>query len=202
MNKRKAHSAAQGIVATDNLGTAYQRMIFFQVDPATLDYMDAQELRDALPRGNYVEFDPEPFLKYLPELEAEIFWLLHVKKKNQKDVAQLLKLSQPTVSYRYRRTLDKLSYLMTLTSIPIKEMIGELTFLKDQEKDILIDLFFYVNQELVGKKHGIRQSSVKWIFVKCKKNLEKMERVDPEKWFHHLGCLLLLERNLGMRILQ
>lgn len=202
LNKRKHHAAGQGIVATDSLETAYQRTIFFQVDPQTLDYIDCKEMRDAMPRGNYLEFDPEPFLQYLPELEAEIFWLLYVKKKNQKDVALLLDLSQPTVSYRYRRTLDKLSYLMTLVSIPIKEMVGHLPFLKDKEKEILVDLFFFVNQELVGKKHGIRQSSVKWIFVKAKKNLERLERAAPEQWFHHLGMMLLLERNLGMRVLQ
>lgn len=202
MNQRKRYSAAQGIVATDSLDTAYQRCIFFQVDPATLDYINAADLKDSIPHGQYVEFDPEPFLKFLPPMEAEIFWLLYFRKKNQKDVAQLLDLSQPTVSYRYRRTLDKLNYLMTLTAIPVREMLEQLEFLKPKEREILHDLFFYVNQEMVGKKHGVRQSSVKWIFVKTKNSLDKLERESPDKYFHHLGLVLLLERNLGIRVLQ
>lgn len=201
MDVQKRHSASQGQVATASLATVFQREIFFQVDPATLDYLDAQDIADAQPRGCYVEFDPMPFLKYLPDLEAEIFWLHYEKHKNQKDVAKLLGLSQPTVSYRYRRILDKMQYLMVLQPINLKEMIAELPFLSEKERDVLFDLFYYTNQELVGKKHSIRQTSVKWIFVKAKSRLEEMEQVDPEKWSHHLGLLVLLQRNLCIRVM-
>lgn len=201
MNPRKAHSLDHGQIATANLGTVYQREIFFQVDPATLDYMDAQDVRDAMPRGFFMELDPTPFLGYLPELEAEVFYLLYTCQKNQKDVAQLLGLSQPTVSYRYRRILDKFNYLMILAPIDLKVMVSELSFLNENEQSILYDLFYYTNQEMVGRKHGVHQSSVKWIFVKTKDRLEVLEKQDPDKWSHHLGLILLLSRNLGTRIL-
>ena len=67
--------------------------------------------------GNFFDFDPLPLLPYLPPLEAELFWLLHVKNKNQKDCAKLLGLSQPTCSYRWRRALSKIAYLMLVTAI-------------------------------------------------------------------------------------
>jgi hypothetical protein len=197
----KRHAAGHGVVANADLSTIYQREIFFQVDPMTLDVMDWSDLHEQQPSGLHLEFDPTKFLVFLPELEAEIFWLIYFKKKNQADIARLLDLSQPTISYRYRRVLVKLKYLMTLSATDVKEMVDELFFLREHEKAILYDLFYYTNQEMVGKRHGVRQSSVKWIFVKTKRRLENLER-DDTKWFNHLGIMIFLEKNLGIRVLH
>jgi hypothetical protein len=199
---RKQHAAAQGIVAGDRLDTVYQREIFFPVDPATLDYIDYQEHLEGQISTLYLEFDPTPLLKYLPELEAEIFWLHYEKKKHQKDIAKLLDLSQPTVSYRYRRTITKLRYLMTIRDVPLKEMLTELDFLRPNEQEILYDLFYYLNQELVGAKHDVRQSTVKWVFNKTKRTLERFEPEEPERWQKHLGMLYLLENCFAIRIMH
>lgn len=199
---RKRHAASQGIVASDNLNTIFQREIFFAVDPATLDWLDYQEIQDQQPSTFYVELDISEFLHYLPELEAEIFWLISIKKKHQKDIAKLLDLSQPTVSYRYRRVLVKLRYLMTLRTVPLRKLIGELSFLSERDKNVLYDLFFFLNQEKVGEKHDVRQSSVKWVFVKTLGKLIALEKEDPEKWFNHLGLLYLLDNNFNIRILN
>lgn len=199
---RKKHSANQGIVASENLDTVYQREIFFAVDPATLDWIDHEDLKAQQPSSFYVEIDTTEFLKYLPDIEAEIFWLITVKKKHQKDIAKLLGLSQPTVSYRYRRVITKLRYLMTLKAIPLKKLIGELEFLSERDKDVLYDLFYLLNQEKVGEKHNVRQSSVKWVFMKTLKKLEELEKADPDRWFNHLGLLLLLDNNFQIRIVN
>jgi predicted DNA-binding protein (UPF0251 family) len=198
---RKQHAASQGIVASADLETIYQREIFFPVDPATLDWIDADDLANAHPSGNYLELKLDHLTKYLPELEAEIFWLIHEKKKHQKDIAKLLGLSQPTVSYRFRRVLTKLSYLMTISEMPIQIALRELSFLREHEQDILYDLFFYLNQELVGQKHHVRQSTVKWIFTKTKKQLAKLEREDPIRWFKQTTLMILLEQFFNVRIL-
>lgn len=199
---RKEHAAGQGIVASENLATIYQREIFFPVDPATLDWLDHEEVAELNPSGYYLELDTQPFMKYLPDLEAEIFWLIFDKRKHQKDIAKLLGLSQPTVSYRYRRVIVKLRYLMTLNGVPLKRVIDDLPFLKEREREILYDLFFYLNQEKVGQKHDVRQSTVKWIFTKTKRKLEELERKDPDKWFNHLGLMLLLDHNFNIRVLN
>lgn len=199
---RKQHSAAQGIVASENLDTVYQREIFFTVDPATLDVIDAEDQANAHPSGFYLDLDFRPLMKYLPELEAEIFWLVFEKKKHQKDIAKLLGLSQPTISYRYRRVITKLRYLMTIVDVPLRETIREMTFLKPHEQDILYDLFFYLNQEMVGQKHDVRQSTVKWIFSKTKRKLEELELLDPDKWHRHLGLILLLDHNFAIRVMH
>ena len=198
----KRYYAKQGIVASANLKTIYQREIFFQVDPLTLDWMDYSDVKELYPSGLHIEVNPITLFPFLPELEAEIFWLIYFKKKNQKDIASLLKLSQPTVSYRYRRSQTKLAYLMTLQSIDPKGLIASFFFLKDKEKEILFDLLFYTNQEMVGQKHNVRQSSVKWIFVKSKRRITEMEKKDPDQWSHHLGLMLLLEKHLNIRVLH
>jgi predicted transcriptional regulator len=197
---QKRHATRQGLVATDSLETVYQREIFFQVDPATLDYLDAAEIGDLQPSTQYLDVDVVPFMKFLPELEQEIFYMVHHVKKNQKDIAKLLGLSQPTISYRYRRVLEKLAYIMVLVSVPTRALVDAMPALKDKEKDILHDLLYYTNQEMVGQKHGVRQSSVKWVFVKTKRRVTELERTDPEQWGARLGLLLLLERFMNVRV--
>lgn len=197
---RKRHAQAQGIVATDDLSTLHQREIFFQVDPATLDYLDAATIGAMQPSSLHFNLELDSVLQYLPELEQEIFFMFQVKRKNQKDIAKILGLSQPTISYRFRRVLEKLSYLMVLLSIDVRRLIEEIPGMKPLERETVYDLCFYTNQEMVGKKHGLRQSSVKWGFVKTKRRLLELEKADPEKWANHLGLLLLLERNMGVRV--
>jgi len=199
---RKRHFASRGVVATDNIATIYQREIFFQVDPMKLDYLDPKDVQDIFPSGSYIDVEPQQYLQYLPELEQEIFFLVFTKQKNQKDIAKLLHLSQPTISYRYRRVIAKLAYIMILVAVDAKELVNSLPFLKEQEKNILIDLLFYTHQEMVGRKWGVRQSTVKWVFVKTRRKLGDMERADPEVWANHLGLILLLERFLGVRVMH
>lgn len=199
---RKQHFARKGVVATDHLDTIYQREIFFQVDPMKLDHLDWKDVQDFFPSGSHVEIDPIKYLQYLPELEQEIFYLVFTKQKNQKDIARLLSLSQPTISYRYRRVVAKFAYIMTLVAVDAKRLVYELPFLKDHEKGILLDLLFYTHQEMVGRKWEVRQSTVKWVFVKSRKRLTEMEREEPEKWANHLGLILLLERYLNIRVLH
>lgn len=200
MDNRKAYAASQGIVASESLDTIPSRRIYFQVPPEMMEEIVPLDLVHRLPSSVYRDFDFEPFLKYLPEIEAEIFWLLRIKNKHQKHIAKLLHVSQPTVSYRYQRILEKLSYIVLISNLNIAKMVGEISFLKEDEKGILIDLFFYTNQEMVGKKHNRRQSSVKWILVKTIRELRKLEEEDSEKWFNYLGIMLLLFNNLRLRI--
>jgi len=197
---RKRHAASQGVVASDSLNTVFQREIFFQVDPATLDYLDGAEVRELMPSGFHVELHTERFMEYLPELEQEIFHLVHNKQKNQKDIARLLGLSQPTISYRYRRTLTKLAYIMILMSVDPDKLLLDLDWISERDRAVIRDLLFYTNQEKVGRKHDMRQSSVKWIFMKAKKKLEELERQDPETWQKYYAMFILLERNLGARV--
>lgn len=140
-------------------------------------------------------------LPYLPEVEAEMFWLCFEKRKSQKEVAKLLHIPKSTVSYRCRRAIQKVHYLMLLTSVDIKQMVDCYEFLKEKEKAVLTSLFYTANQDLTGRKFQMRQSSVKWIYLKTRRKIEELEKQVPDKWFNHLGLMCLLEKNLGVRVM-
>lgn len=176
------------------------RQVFFPLTPEILEFIDERGTDHLYSDSFFVGVDLEVYLPMLPDMEAEVLYLLRIKKKTQKDVARLLETSQPTVSYRYRRAIDKLSYLMAVWSANLLEVTSSLPLLKDKEKLVINALFLKANQELVGHEHGIRQSSVKWIFTKAKRYLAEAEQKEPEKWARHYGLMLLLEKNLRMRV--
>lgn len=169
-------------------------------DPVLLDNVEAGG-EGPFSVGDGTEFDPTEFLQYLPDLEAEVFWLVWVKRKSQADAGVLLGgLAQSTVSNRYRRCLEKMAYLAYLTSIDARGVVGRIGFLSPGEREVLVDLLYFGNQEAVGRRHGMRQSSVRWIALKARRNLEKLERADPPRYFNVLGLVYLLFRNLGLRV--
>lgn len=177
-----------------------QANAFVDVDPAILDEVVAAELKDVVPSSEDIDFDPLEFLPYLPPLEAEIFYLVRVAGMSQNQVKELLGLSQPTISYRYRRTLEKISYLVVLTSVDVRAELGKLEFLSPRERSVLADLFFFVNQDAVGRRYGVSQSSVKWILLKTRRRLEALSEGEPVRWFNLLGMTYLLFGNLGIRV--
>jgi DNA-directed RNA polymerase specialized sigma subunit len=173
---------------------------FVDVDPAILDEVDAVELKEVVPSTEDFDFDPMEFLPYLPRLEAEIFHLIREVGMSQNQIKGLLGLSQPTISYRYRRAIEKISYLATLANVDVREELAKLEFLESRERDILADLFFWVNQDAVGRQYDVSQSSVKWIALKTRRRLEALSTEDPVRWFNLLGLVYLLFRNLGIRV--
>lgn len=181
-----------------NLGsqTRTEKYVQSTVDISTEQYRDMWEGGTAPPDlgANLLKYLP-----MLPKVEAEIFWLMVAKRKNQKDAARLLGMSESTVGYRCRRALDKLLYLATVSSVDVRKLLGEIGFMKEKEREVLADLFYTANQDLTGRRFNIRQSSVKWILMKTKRRVEALE-VNDESWSNRLGILLLLERNLGVRI--
>lgn len=200
MSRRfRDRAQARGVIVADALEST-GRQVFIRIDPAVLETFDARTLQEALPSPVHIEFDPLEYLKFLPQLEAEIFWMLWHCGKTQKDVADLVRLSQPTVSYRYRRATSKIAYLVTLTALDVRAMVDSLEFLRQDERDVLHDLLYYANQQAVGNIHGIAQSSVKWIALKTRATLERLERNDPERYFNQLGLIYYLFQNLGIRV--
>lgn len=124
-------------------------------DVTTVDY---KEQWDAIASARLIDLDVEPYLQLLPELDAEIIYLLHEKKKNQKEISEILGLSQSTASYRLRRAMEKLEYLVILSSVPYAKIVSGMTFLREKEREVLVDLLRCANQDLVSKNNGVRQA--------------------------------------------
>lgn len=193
-----AFSRSQGVLGSPK--GEVTRQIFFPLTSEILEQIDTKGTEGLYSSPFMVDLDVEQYLPLLPELEAEVVFMLYVKKKTQKDVAVLLGTSQPTVSYRYRRAVDKLSYLMVMSSVDLDSVVSTIPKISGKEQSIIRDLFYTANQELVGVKFGVRQSSVKWIFMKAKRYVEQLELKEPGKWERHYGLLVLLEKNLRKRI--
>lgn len=154
------------------------------------------------PEGSGSFFEIEEYLKYLPDLEAEIVYLVFIKRKTQNDVGEILKISQPTVSYRFKRAIEKVRYLSLIDGLNLELKLSQLTFLSEKERKVLEDLFLTINQELVGSKMGMRQSSVRWVLVKTRTRLRKLVDLEWEKWFSHYFLIAFLEKNLSLRIMS
>lgn len=178
------------------------RMIFYPTPTEILGSLDSRVVEELYSSPLGVEVDLEPCLEYLPEMEAEVIFFLVTKGKSQKEISKLLKVPQPTISYRYRRALNKISYILMLKELDLRRIIDALDFLRPGEKDILFDLFWYTNQERVGQRHRVRQSSVKWIFSKTYRRVKERERKDPEKWYLAYTAMRLLDRFIGIRIIN
>lgn len=198
MTKKWAKS--QGVVGGANLSTVSQREIFFPMDPATMEFYAADSTDSLSSSGLWADVNLEEFLPFLPEMEQEIVYMLHIKEKGQADVAKILNVSQPTVSYRYRRALQKLAYILVLASTPYKETIWSIPDISEEEKCILVKLAEVLNQNMAGSDFRRSQSSVRWLLTKTLEKLRKLEQMEPELWFKPLVTLLLVERSLQLRI--
>jgi hypothetical protein len=89
---------------------------------------------------------------------------------------------------------------MLISSVNLDSVVSSIPQINDKEREILRELFFSANQEYVGSRFGVRQSSVKWIFTKSKRYVAALEPKAPEKWSVVYGILLLLEKNLRKRV--
>lgn len=199
-NRLPRAAVGQGFTIPTGPTDATGRRAFFSVDPQVLENVDAQAFQDVLPSSTYTRFDPFDYLEYLSEKDAEIFWMIAGLGKSQKDVGDLVCLNQSTVSYRFGRAVEKLAYLVVLAAVDVDGIVETFDFLRPDERAVLVDLFFFVNQAAVGARHGKNQSSVKWIALKTRAALERLEPEDPERWGNALGLVYYLFRNLGIRI--
>lgn len=152
------------------------------------------------PSSSGVSVNLEGFYPLLPELEAEILYLMVDCGKIQKDVAELLQISQPSVSYRYRRALEKIGYLACLKLIDLDKFVDEVPKLRDKERQTLKQFCLVLNQEAVAYDQKIRQSSVKWIISKSIRYLTEAFVLNQGKWYPWFIFIKLVEKNMRVRV--
>lgn len=201
-NSRRVRSGIPG----HNLNSGYEgndsggHGVFVPLSAWDITTEEYKALWDGLVGTGVPDPGIDSVLDFLPELEAEIIHLFCVEQKSQKEIAEIMKLSQSTVSYRMRRTREKLRYLLLIKSIDVQVLVDSMVFLREGERKILFDLIHRVNQDQVGKANGVRQSTVKWILTKTIRRLSALEIVDSDAWQNQLGLVLLLEASLKVRV--
>jgi hypothetical protein len=102
--------------------------------------------------------------------------------------------------------VQKIGYLMVIEALGVKAILADVPFLTERERAVLHDLFYYVNQDMVGKLYRneqgqpLRQSTVKWFFIKFQTKVRRAELLDPDRWRKALVLIQFLERHFTIRV--
>ena len=140
----------------------------------------------------------------LPLREADFVELYFFNHKTQTDIAEIFRVSQPTVCYRLQRATARIRFVLSLPDISEEEMEVALRgFLGDEEDvEIMMRMYETTCQSAVAKAMEITQGKVRHRFMRSTKrmlenpqmeqyakifqaiaeNLNIMREVDRPKW--------------------
>lgn len=143
-------------------------------------------------------------MKELPLREADFVELYFFNHKTQTDIAEIFRVSQPTVCYRLQRATARIRFVLSLPDISLSEMERALRgFLGDEEDvEIMMRMYDTTCQSAVAKAMDITQGKVRHrfmrstrrmtdnpqmeqyakIFQAISENLNIMREVDRPKW--------------------
>jgi DNA-directed RNA polymerase specialized sigma subunit len=112
-------------------------------------------------------------MRELPAREADFVELYFFNHKTQTDIAEIFKVSQPTVCYRLQRATARIRFVLDLPDVSQGEMDEALCgFLSDTE-DVKIMLLMYETtcQSAVAKRLGVTQGKVRHRFMRSTKRM-------------------------------
>lgn len=112
-------------------------------------------------------------LSGLPPREADFVELYYFSHKTQTDIAEIFKVSQPTVCYRLQRATKRIRFVLSLPDVTADEMQGVLKgFLTDPEDvHIMLLMFETTCQSAVARRLGVTQGKVRHRFMRSTKRM-------------------------------
>jgi len=116
----------------------------------------------------------------LPPREADFVELYFFSHKTQTDIAEIFKVSQPTVCYRLQRATARIRFVLSLPDVSTDELRNVLIgFLSDPE-DVQIMMLMYETtcQSAVAKRLGVTQGKVRHRFMRSTRRM--LESQNPE----------------------
>lgn len=107
-------------------------------------------------------------LDQLPPREADFIELYYFKKLRQTDIAEIFRVSQPTVCYRLARAADRIRFLMNLPRIDKDQMTQDMVGFLDDPLDVQIMTLMWETtcQSEVAKRLGVSQGLVRHRFLR------------------------------------
>lgn len=115
-------------------------------------------------------------METLPELEADFVDLYYFKNMRQTAIAEIFKVSQPTVCYRLQRATARIQFLLRLPDVneqdirrDLKEILADDLF----DLEIMVLMFHTTCQSEVAKLLGVSQGLVRHRFIR---SLEKIRK--------------------------
>ena len=143
--------------------------------------------------------DIKPYLAMLPTKEHDLIMMYYVMRKDQKEIAKILNLSQGGVSHRIARARERLKFLISIPKFTRNELFDDLKIIIEEEVDLIImwELYRTTCQSQVAELVNMTQSRVRHRFMKCLKILE--ERVtDSEKLKVYLEAFKQISTNFNI----
>jgi len=151
--------------------------------------IDSSELEGRFSNENKMEYlsssfpytfkDLEPYLEMLPKKEYDLIFMYYVLKKEQKEIAKILRLTQGGVSHRISRAKARLKFLVKVPKFNEEELFEDLDDLFEElDLKILWGLYETTCQSEVAKKVGMTQSRIRHRFMKNLEILDKVKHVD------------------------
>lgn len=137
--------------------------------------------------------DVTPYLAMLPKKEADLILMYYILRKDQKEIAKILHLSQGGVSHRIARARERLKFLIEIPKFTKNELFEDLQKIIEEEVDLVIlwELYRTTCQSQVAEIVGMTQSRVRHRFIKCLKILEKQcEEIKEEQEYENMKMYL------------
>lgn len=118
-------------------------------------------------------------MKGLPLREADFVELYFFNHKTQTDIAEIFKVSQPTVCYRLQRATARIRFVLSLPDVTIGEIEEALRgFLGDDEDvEIMVRMYETTCQSAVAKAMGITQGKVRHRFMRSTKRMQENDHM-------------------------
>lgn len=175
---------------------------------------------------NESEYDPSYFddradavkdlIDRLPKREADMIYLYFFKKKYQADIGRIFNVSQGDVSYRIKRGVKRIKFLLEYPEIPYAEMLkdldpilpfedvrsvisdvvpGDLDFCGDNlYLRIMVGMYKTSSQSVVAKTLGIYQNRVRYRFLKGLSIIKEHGKTNP-KYNKYVHAFEMVEQN-------
>lgn len=127
-----------------------------------------------------LQFDAiEPFLRRIPEREADLIQLYHQEKMKQEQIARLFGITQAAVSYRLHRGIKRIRFLRTIPDLDHDQFELELgPKFNEQDRQILWLMYETTCQSEIAKRLKLTQGRVRHRFFR---SLEKIKEFIAEE---------------------
>jgi hypothetical protein len=142
---------------------------------------DALTLKDFIaPRFNISFEELRPLIQTLPKMERDLLYLYFFVQKSQEEIAVLFGLTQGGVSYRIKRTIQRLQFILSLPPVDFQEMQTDLLkVLSEEQVKLLCLMSKSSSQTVTGVLTGLSQGRVRYRFLKAIELLKSSADVQP-----------------------
>jgi len=112
-------------------------------------------------------------LESLPPREADFLDLYFFRRLKQTNIANIFRVSQPTVCYRLKRATSRIKFIFQLPNFDISEMETDLGGFLSDPVDVRIMALMYLTtcQSEVAKRLGVSQGLVRHRFIRSLKHM-------------------------------